>query len=354
MQLQFNIHYRTSWGQQVAVKTNLKGQEEFRLQYAEDGHWAGTVDCEKVPSVLEYQYCILNDHGGLVQQEFGASRTHRLPKVQSMAFYDNWRSAFEPENALRASAFEEVIFNPSNSIKAPTVRKKEGMIRVHFALPNVRVLPTQQLRIVGNLPGLGEWSAENALVLGNDDYPIWRGSVLAYPWQAIEYKYLLVDTTNNQTVWEKGENRVLDLPDAQEVVWRTDESFRHPRGLWKGAGVAMPVFSLRTKKSLGTGEFTDIKALVDWAERVGMRMVQILPVNDTTATKTWVDSYPYAAISVFALHPLFLNVEALEKTINKATLTKKRKALNAQPEVDYEAVMEFKLAYARKVFDKVQ
>ena len=58
------------------------------------------------------------------------------------------------------------------------------------------------------------------------------------------------------------------------------------------------------------GEFTDIQLLVDWARQTGLKMVQILPINDTTATHTWVDSYPYAAISVFALHPLYLNLDS--------------------------------------------
>ena len=40
-------------------------------------------------------------------------------------------------------------------------------------------------------------------------------------------------------------------------------------------------------------------------------MIQILPVFDTINTGTWVDSYPYGAISVFALHPMYLNIESV-------------------------------------------
>lgn len=38
---------------------------------------------------------------------------------------------------------------------------------------------------------------------------------------------------------------------------------------WKGAGVAVPVFSLRSKRSVGVGEFRDIRALVDMCEVAG-------------------------------------------------------------------------------------
>ena len=81
---------------------------------------------------------------------------------------------------------------------------------------------------------------------------------------------------------------------------------RQTRG--RGRGVAIPVFSLRSENSFGVGEFEDLKLLADWGRQAGLKLIQILPVNDTTATHTWADSYPYAAISAFALHPIYLNL----------------------------------------------
>ena len=90
------------------------------------------------------------------------------------------------------------------------------------------------------------------------------------------------------------------------------DGFIHlPNSTWKGAGVSIPVFSLRSKDSLGTGEFSDIRLLVDWAHKTGLKLIQILPVNDTSATGSWMDSYPYGAISAFALHPIYLNLEEM-------------------------------------------
>ena len=115
----------------------------------------------------------------------------------------------------------------------------------------------------------------------------------------------------------------------------------------------MPVFSLRSKDSFGVGEFTDIKLLVDWARKTGLKLIQILPVNDTTATHTWADSYPYASISAFALHPIYLN---LEKVAGKKhadmvkSLKKKQKQLNDMTEVDYEQVIKFKLSTLKEIF----
>ena len=75
--------------------------------------------------------------------------------------------------------------------------------------------------------------------------------------------------------------------------------------------------------------------------------MQVLPINDTTATHTWVDSYPYAAISVFALHPLYLRLEdiaPLKKAADRQELDRLRQELNAKDFVDYEAVMTAKWA----------
>ena len=89
----------------------------------------------------------------------------------------------------------------------------------------------------------------------------------------------------------------------------------------------------------------DIKLLVDWAKKTGLQLIQILPVNDTNATGTWADSYPYAAISAFALHPMYLNLDALVNRKNKKLLEaiqEEREALNEKDTVDYEAVNNLK------------
>lgn len=62
---------------------------------------------------------------------------------------------------------------------------------------------------------------------------------------------------------------------------------------WRGAGVAVPMFSVRSEDDVGVGEFLDLKLLTDWAVDSGLHLVQLLPVNDTSVHKMWWDSYPY-------------------------------------------------------------
>jgi len=122
---------------------------------------------------------------------------------------------------------------------------------------------------------------------------------------------------------------------------------------WKGTGVAIPVFSLRSKQSAGVGEFADLKLLVDWSNQVGVKLIQILPINDTTATHTWMDSYPYAAISAFALHPMYVRIEDLFSKDQQSLVEPFKNtiaALNNLPEVDYEAVMKLKWEVLRVAY----
>uniref|UniRef100_UPI00260A9309 4-alpha-glucanotransferase n=1 Tax=uncultured Chryseobacterium sp. TaxID=259322 RepID=UPI00260A9309 len=124
--------------------------------------------------------------------------------------------------------------------------------------------------------------------------------------------------------------------------------------MYHDAGVAVPVFSLRTEDGFGVGEFSDIKKLADWTKEAGLGIIQILPINDTTANHSWTDSYPYAAVSVYALHPQYLSLERLDFPIPKDLVQEfesEKEALNALELVDYEKMITAKWKYIKAVFD---
>ncbi len=354
MLLQFSIHYRTAWGEQVFLTSNHPALAALPLQHSGDGHWQGAWDVKSVPTDFEYQYEVRRADGQPAT-ELAVGRKLGALKGASVRVLDTWQSKQQADAALFASAFEQVIFRPNATYPAPAAKAAKGAVAVHFELLAVRVPVHLQVGIVGNTEALGNWDAAKALCMGNADFPHWSAAVAVMPGQRLEYKYVWLDAaTGDIARWEEGPNRALDVPFGVDALVRHEMGFRTSLPNWKGAGVAMPVFSLRTDASLGCGEFLDLKKLVDWAQRTDMRMVQILPVNDTIATYSWVDSYPYAAISVFALHPLYLNLDALEVVINQKDLDATRARLNALPAVDYEAVLGYKLDYARKVYKKVQ
>ncbi|WP_303228015.1 4-alpha-glucanotransferase, partial [Parabacteroides goldsteinii] len=178
---------------------------------------------------------------------------------------------------------------------------------------------------------------------------------IIYP---LEYKFLVYDNDKHQPLyWEEDENRKLDLPpqDFGETVVVSGLSFRDNLPLWRCAGTVIPVFSLRSEQGFGVGDLGDLRMLVDWAKKTRQRIIQVLPMNDTTMSHTRSDSYPYSAISVYALHPMYISLPLMGelKDADRAAFYKaKQEELNAKDFVDYEAAVGYKLAYCREFFSQ--
>lgn len=199
-----------------------------------------------------------------------------------------------------------------------------------------------QVKVVGNHPLLGQWdTAEAPLMTHGASIPLAAYDVPDSISAGTEYKFVIIDADGNVT-WETGDNR--------RIGQRGPLAFR---GLdrWKGTGVAVPVFSLRSDDDFGCGDFLDLKDMGRWAAERGMSLVQILPVNDTTMTRTYRDSYPYNANSSFALHPMYLRIEEIGR-IDDAEYSRQKAELNALPEVDYERVVRLKEKYLHRLYQQ--
>ncbi|HVJ46614.1 MAG TPA: 4-alpha-glucanotransferase [Luteolibacter sp.] len=213
--------------------------------------------------------------------------------------------------------------------------------------------------LLGNTGELGAWDAVRALVMQEVSPNLWKVRVEMPAGREVEYKYGLWDTANGSLVdLELGDNRRFQGPVLAEnqTTRISDEVYRRDaRRLFRGAGVAVPVFSLKSKEGLGVGEFADLKSLGDWAASVGLKMIQILPINDTTSSHTWTDSYPYSAISAFALHPLYLRIDAMGFGMPEdftRRLGEMKETLNSLSQVSYESVMQAKISFLREIYGR--
>jgi 4-alpha-glucanotransferase len=74
-------------------------------------------------------------------------------------------------------------------------------------------------------------------------------------------------------------------------------------GINRRSGIAVPLFSIYSKDSIGIGEITDLKLLVDWCKKTGMSIIQLLPLNEIG-----MDRAPYSSISTFAIEPIYINL----------------------------------------------
>lgn len=161
-----------------------------------------------------------------------------------------------------------------------------------------------------------------------------------------EYYYEVVeDGLHTRHEWHP---HILSRKPSASLVIRDEWSDRPG---WRAAGTAIPVFSLRTRKDFGVGEFEDLYALVDWASATGQAFIQLLPINDTTMSHTWQDSYPYNANSSFALHPMYLHLPSVGVSEDEE-YCRLRDELNASPSVDYERVNAVKWDYIRRAYAK--
>jgi 4-alpha-glucanotransferase len=361
--IQFQLRYHTVYGQTIFVTGNhpLLGngdlQKAIPLQYQNDDLWSVTIDFSghELTQDLQYQYMIQNADGS---NSLDAGNDKRIVKAQwncaQLISIDSWNFGGYFENAFYTEPFANVLLKANwTAIKAIVPKKTTHVFKVKTPL-----LPKgQTVCLLGSSKGLQKWDTSNPILLSRSESDAYYSVSLDLSQELfpMAYKYGIYDTVSKQFLqYEQGNNRVLyeiNLPNQQTLIH--DGFVVLPNLNWKGAGVAIPVFSLRTEKSLGVGEFTDLKVLVDWAKKIGLKMLQILPVNDTTATHTWTDSYPYAAISAFALHPMFLNLDLLADKKTQASLDsikKEHAGLNDLDSVDYETVNQIKLEFLREVF----
>jgi 4-alpha-glucanotransferase len=366
MNLRFHIHFQTQWGQRLLVCGNLpelgawNPEKALPLHFFGGGRWEVPLDLpENFKGELTYKYVI--DHGGNgYEWEAGDNRIYPLNahRFNVVDFHDQWRSRYEEGQALFSSAFTRVLMRREASNDALATPKTGSIRRLQLRAP--RIDPKYVMAVLGSHEALGAWDERKAVIMDDAEFPLWRADIaLKGGSQVIEYKYGIYDPVAKVFItWETGTNRSLLYTATRrkkQLTVHTEEAFRYPIGNWKGAGVAIPVFSLRSRQSLGVGEFLDLKLTVDWAKQTGLKLIQILPINDTVATHTWIDSYPYSAISVFALHPMFCNPDAIAELQDPETLLELRnegKRLNALESVDYEAVMALKSRWFKLLYDQ--
>jgi 4-alpha-glucanotransferase len=365
MKLHFYLRFSTRQGQDLFICGNIPElgyqnkltNQPVLMKYKNQDFWEVIVELASLPPDPVMYYYQLKMEDGSIVHEWGNDRTIQISsKHDDMEIFDIWNHAGEYENAFYTAPFQEILL-PTQSKKSS---RKTPKIYTHvFRIKAPLIRSNEAVCISGNGSALGDWSMAEPLILRKEG-TWWTIELnLAGATSPVHYKYGVYDVKHESLVqFENGPNRIL-LGEAQDdrLTILHDGFIRLPNSTWKGAGVSIPVFSLRSKNSFGTGEFSDIRLLVDWAHKAGLKMIQILPVNDTSATGSWIDSYPYAAISAFALHPLYLNLEEMAGKKNASLikpLKKIQKRLNALADLDYETVMQTKTDAARELFNAIK
>lgn len=357
MTVQFNIKYKVMFGEQIVVNIQTEeGELKLPLETTDGQRWACDW-CVESPEKLYTYYYSVEREGKAVKTEWLIIK-HQLDvnakKAVAYTLYDHWKAM--PEDAyLYSSAFTDCINHQAPQEMKPETDSK--IVRLIVRAPQLR--DGERLGVLGADKALGAWDVQKILPMTQHAYNEWVADIDATHLEGshLEFKFVAFRNAKNNLLWETSMNRTVDLPEmkAGELVsYELDQAFfaLYNRKL---AGTQVPVFSLRTRKSAGIGDFGDLKTMIDFVASTGQKVLQLLPINDTTITHTWTDSYPYSCISVFAIHPQYADLHALPELKDakaRAEAEKTRAELNALDKIDYEKVNDFKINYLRQIFNQ--
>lgn len=357
MTVQFNIEYKAMFGEQIVVNIQTEeGELKLPLETTDGERWACDWCVESPEKSYTYYYSVERE-GKAVKTEWLMIK-HQLDvnakKAAVYTLYDHWKAM--PEDAfLYSSAFTDCINHQVPQVMKPETGSK--IVRLIVRAPQLR--DGERLGVLGADKALGSWDVQKILPMTQHTYNEWVADIDATHLEDshLEFKFVAFRNAKNELLWENSMNRTVDLPEMKAGELVSYELDQASFALYnrKLAGTQVPVFSLRTRKSAGIGDFGDLKTMIDFVASTGQKVLQLLPINDTTITHTWTDSYPYSCISVFAIHPQYADLHALPELKDakaRAEAEKTRAELNALDKIDYEKVNDFKINYLRQIFNQ--
>ena len=383
MNLRFHIDYKTVFGEELvlnvinsatdnALGSSRQSKDSFmpsqvRMSTLDGEHWTCEVNVsDKMANgcTIDYFYSVETD--GKEKRHEWLTEPHRLELtptgIHNVHIFDHWIDIPE-DSYLYSSAFTECVNRheeqPDKLVGHGAGWGGQPVVRLVVRAPQLRSI--ERLAVIGGDDALGAWNAKGALSMTEHNHNEWTLDLNARSFanNRLEFKFVALDEEEDVTpLWETGLNRFVELPgdlkDGDLVVYQLNQAF-FPIYDRKLAGTLVPVFSLRSRDSFGVGDFGDLKKMVEWVALTHQRVLQILPINDTTISHTWTDSYPYSCISIFALHPQYADLKALpalKDDKKRAEFEKLGAELNSLPQIDYERVNNAKREYLRLIFEQ--
>jgi 4-alpha-glucanotransferase len=119
------------------------------------------------------------------------------------------------------------------------------------------------------------------------------------------------------------------------------------------AGILIPLFSIPSEASWGIGEIDDIPCFAHWLLGTGLRIFQLLPINEMPDGET----SPYSALSAMAIDPQYISPRSLEdfdalggEEALEPAMRDELDAVRLSPGVDYPRVRRLKTTVLRQAF----
>jgi 4-alpha-glucanotransferase len=313
---------------------------------------------ERDVSALRYEFLILRGEKVVRREWGGVPRLFPVRDGMTFVCRDYWRE-IPPESHLYSSAYTSIKGLRVERFNGSKIELLYYTRTLVFRVQAPQLGEGQVLALVGSQPPLGIWSPRRTLRMNKAGTNEWVLAVDAVGlYLPFEYKYVVIDEkTGDLLRWEEGENRLSPRQGLADrvVLVVMDRPVRIKAEPWRVAGLVVPLFALRSLGSQGVGDMGDLKMMTDWAAKTGMHALQLLPVGDTTQNHSWTDSYPYNCISIYALHPIYIDLRQLPALCDEEFMKayeRERQALNALPALDYERVCAMKREYLHRLYEQ--
>lgn len=355
----FQIEYFTSPGERLYVAGTAPqlgaGAAHKAVALDNDGKGLNSVTVDFPADITDFGYrYFMRRPDGSRREEWGRSRLIKLTSgIESYFLSDHWQD-LPDDKPFHSSAFRKAIFRRNGHKKTSSRPMPAESATLILTAPEIP--PHLGIGLSGESDALGNWDPCKALMLDDAGFPEWRITLPSKDILGKDFKLIILNSrTKTPVAWEKGANRhiVWSNPYQARIYSGLSADFGLPR--WRGTGCAIPVFSLRSDEDFGCGDFLDLIPMADWMAKTGQSILQVLPVNDTICSGTNRDSYPYSAISSFALHPMYLRPDEagrLNKKTRRDWFRRRADRLNALPAVDYENAVALKLQYIKELYEQ--
>ena len=358
--IEFAIPYRVNEDAHLQLRYRLDSEEEgvskvLPLVEVIRGEWSGALPLDEGADTLYYGYEYVRG-GKVVRSEWNTMpHSVRLNSVNRRYMqYDCWMDS-PPGYYMQTGLFR--MFAPAEpSADEDSINWYNRSVT--FSIYILGLAEGEQPAVAGDAKVLGAWNTDEALPLQCVAPNLWSVTFDAQDiWSGCMQFKIIVRRNDGTIYWEEGDNRIVALGDLEKST-----AHNFSLGLLNVAqpslhlaGTVIPLFSLRSESSWGIGDFGDLKKMVDWLVKTGQNVLQLLPVNDTTIFGGKEDSYPYNCVSVFALNPVYADIESLPRlSDNRWQYYRKRaRELNTLSTVEYAAVYNLKISYLHELFDQI-
>ncbi len=358
----FSIKYRAEWGHRLCISGsvpelgNWDEHEAIELSSQDGETWIGHVSLDGRRKDFSYYYLVKDEQGSILRREW--KRMHRLiikEPFHTIYMDDHWIN--RPANSpFYSSAYYDVLFNHKENINKTVIREK-GAEKIIFQTYAPTVPRNKQLYISGSTSALGRWQVQDALPMSYMGKGQWYVSISLDRDELdgcqLDFKHFMGDDKKQSIRWEACDNRSFALPPAEtyDAIYVAGLSFDEGQYSPHFAGAVCPLFAMRHPEDYGVGDFASLRHAVDWANQASLHILQLLPINDTTFYRDWRDSYPYNAISVDAIHPIYADLGSLpplKDSKKQRAMEAEAKKLRKLPSLAYPEVIALKEAYLRQ------